>query len=51
MILTKKDIFMTQAPMFNFELGADELVAEGLKRGFITKVGDDKYELNEKYGE
>tara|TARA_R100000306_G_C4349503_1_gene129381 strand:+ start:500 stop:727 length:228 start_codon:yes stop_codon:yes gene_type:complete len=46
---SKRSLFMEQAPSFNFELNADQLLAKALKVGFIKKVGEDKYELNEDY--
>jgi hypothetical protein len=46
---TKAELFIEQAPGFNFELSADELVVKGLAVGFITKVGDDLYKRNESY--
>lgn len=47
--VNKQSLFMQYAPQFNFELNADQLVTEGLKRGFITKIGDDKYQINQDY--
>lgn len=49
MILTKEELFLSQAPMFNFELNSDELLDLALEKGFVTKVGEDQYELNEEY--
>ena len=46
---TKQSLFMNQAPSFNFELDADELLAKALESGFVTKVGEDKYLMNENY--
>ena len=40
---------MNQAPSFNFELDKDELLAKALEVGFVRKVGDDKYEVNQEY--
>lgn len=50
MILTKQELFMQYAPQFNFEYNAEQLVAEGLKRGFITEISEDQYLINENYG-
>lgn len=49
--LTKRELFLQQAPAFNFELDADQLVEEGLKRGFITKIEgeEDLYQINTNY--
>lgn len=49
-ILTKEQLFISQAPSFNFELNADELLAKALEVGFVTEVGANQYELNEEYG-
>ena len=43
------DAFMNQAPSFNFELGEDQLLKKALESGFVTKVGEDKYLMNENY--
>ena len=51
LIFSKKDLWFSQAPAFNFELDADELLQEALKRGFVTQVGDDRYAVNTGYGE
>jgi hypothetical protein len=47
--VTKKELFMWQAPSFNFDLSADQILYRALKVGFVTKVGDDKYLVNEDY--
>ena len=47
--ITKKELFLEQAPSFNFELNADQLLSKALKVGFVTKIGKDKYEINENY--
>lgn len=49
--LTKQELFLTQAPQFNFELNADQILAKALEVGFVTQVGDDEYLINERYGE
>jgi len=48
--VTKKELFQWQAPSFNFDLNADQLLTKALKMGFVTKVSDDKYLVNEGYG-
>ena len=53
-LVTKEEIFLSQAPNFNFELDEDELVAEGLKRGFLTpsdqtRDGEKLFEINLHY--
>lgn len=47
--VTKKELFMWQAPAFNFELSADQLLEKALKAGFVTKTGDDEYLVNDGY--
>ena len=49
MILSKDDIFKQFAPSFNFEHDAEQLVEIALERGFVTKVGDDEYLVNDSY--
>ena len=46
---SKRSLFMEQAPSWNFELGADQILAKALELGFVKKVGKDKYEMNEHY--
>ena len=48
-ILSKEELFRWQAPNFNFELGKDELLQEALNRGFVKKIGDNKYKVNNEY--
>jgi hypothetical protein len=48
-ILTKDELFQEQAPSFNFELDADQLLAKALKVGFVVKVGEDQYLQNLDY--
>tara|TARA_R110002096_G_C14182162_1_gene687023 strand:- start:54 stop:287 length:234 start_codon:yes stop_codon:yes gene_type:complete len=53
-LYTKQELFIAQAPSFNFELNADQLVTKGLEVGFITEVGKDQsfqtiYEVNQSY--
>lgn len=48
-ILTQAQLFQDYAPQFAFEFDSTELLAEALKRGFVTKVGDDQYLVNENY--
>jgi len=47
--VTKNELFMWQAPAFNFELGKDALLKRALKVGFVSKVGDDEYKVNPDY--
>ena len=48
-VFTKKELFMNQAPSWNFELGEDELLAKALEVGFVTEIGDDQYLVNNDY--
>tara|TARA_R100000963_G_C4591045_1_gene68214 strand:- start:135 stop:320 length:186 start_codon:yes stop_codon:yes gene_type:complete len=50
-ILTKHELWMSQAPCTNFEYNKDQLLKHALKRGFVTEVGDDQYLINNNYGE
>ncbi len=48
--ITKEKMFYYFAPNFNFELDADQIVAEGLRVGFITPSAEaDVYIVNEEY--
>jgi hypothetical protein len=46
---SKKALFMSQAPNFNFELDANQILEKALEAGFVTKIGDDLFEVNELY--
>ena len=48
---SKKELWLNQAPSFNFELNADQLLKKALSVGFVSKVSDDKYLLNDSYVE
>ena len=50
-VVTSHELFMQQAPSFNFELDAVQLVEKGLEVGFITKIDgkDDLYLINDEY--
>ena len=50
-ILTSKELWKNQAPNFNFEFNEKRILAKALEVGFVTKVGDDQYLVNEKYTE
>tara|TARA_R100001244_G_scaffold13511_1_gene15261 strand:- start:278 stop:481 length:204 start_codon:yes stop_codon:yes gene_type:complete len=47
--VTKKELWMQQAPSFNFELGEDALLKKALEVGFVTKTDKDQYLVNEEY--
>ena len=49
-ILTKKELWIIHAPSFNFELGKTALLKRALKVGFVTKIGNDQYLMNNNYG-
>tara|TARA_R110000851_G_C12979208_1_gene556180 strand:+ start:362 stop:625 length:264 start_codon:yes stop_codon:yes gene_type:complete len=58
---TKQSLFMNQAPNFNFELNADQILDKALESGFVSKVygqldengnveiDEDKYLMNDNY--
>ena len=48
-IFTKHELFMAQAPSWNFELNEDQLLNKALELEFVTKIGDDKYLMNNDY--
>jgi len=50
-IVNKQQLFMQQAPSFNFELDADQLLAKALESGYVTKVEgvEDSYLINQEY--
>lgn len=48
-VVTSKALWIREAPGFNFELDQDQLLAEALLRGYVTKVGDDQYQINPNY--
>ena len=50
-IYTSKELWVNQAPMLNFELNQDQLLAKALDNGFVTKIADDQYLVNENYPE
>ena len=50
-IITKKELYLSQAPSFNFEKSADELLEQALLSGFVDQVGEDQYLVNLNYPE
>lgn len=50
-LVTKDELFMQQAPSFNFELNKGELLERALESGYVTKVHgkDDLYMINQDY--
>ena len=50
-IMTKQELYLNQAPSFNFEKNATELLHQALLSGFVDQVGDDQYRVNANYPE
>ena len=48
-VLTQRELWQAQAPSWNFELDIDQLLDKALELGFVTKVDDDLYEINNDY--
>ena len=48
-VYSKKTLFHAQAPRWNFELDADQLLDKALELGFVKKIGEDEYIQNEEY--
>lgn len=50
-IVTKHELFMAQAPSFNFELDEDQLLEKAIERGYVTKIEgmEGKYLVNKDY--
>ena len=48
-IFTKHELFMAQAPSWNFELDEEQLLNKALELEFVTKIGDNKYLMNNDY--
>ena len=44
-----QELFMAQAPSWNFELDEEQLLNRALELEFVTKIGDDKYLMNNDY--
>tara|TARA_R100000306_G_scaffold30809_1_gene33094 strand:+ start:228 stop:449 length:222 start_codon:yes stop_codon:yes gene_type:complete len=44
--VTKEELFIWQAPSFNFELSADQLLARALEVGFVKQAGYDQDDVN-----
>ena len=50
-VWTKKQLWQSQAPSFNFEKDEDELLHQALLSGFVDQVGEDQYQVNLNYPE
>ena len=50
-IVTKDELFMLQAPSFNFELDKEQLLSKAIESGYVTIVDgvDDQYLINQDY--
>ena len=48
-IVTKKELWVLQAPAFNFELDEDQLLKKALSARFVKQVSEDQYEINNDY--
>ena len=48
-IVTKKELWLLQAPAFNFELDEDQLLKKALSAGFVKQVSEDQFEINNEY--
>jgi len=48
-IVSKKDLWILQAPAFNFELDEDQLLKKALSAGFVKQVSEDQFEINNDY--
>ena len=46
-VFTKKQLWLNQAPCFNFELDEDELLKQALSSGFVTKIAENKFLVND----
>jgi hypothetical protein len=50
-IFTKKELWINQAPSFNFEKSEEDLLEQALLSGFVDQVGEDQYLVNMNYPE
>ena len=48
-VVTKNELFRLYAPNFNFEKDESQILKLALKRGFVTKIGNDQYKINNQY--
>ena len=44
--VTSNELWLQQAPSFNFELDEPQLLAKALELGFVTEVGKNSYLIN-----
>ena len=50
-IFTKGELWINQAPSFNFEKSEEDLLEQALLSGFVDQVGEDQYLVNINYPE
>ena len=48
-VFTKHELFMAQAPSWNFELDEEQLLNRALELDFVTKIGNNNYLMNDDY--
>lgn len=48
-IFTQHELWVSQVASFNFELDEEQLLRKALELGFVTKIGDNKYLMNNDY--
>ena len=48
-VFTKEELWLNQAACLGFEFDEDELLKEALKRGFVTKITENKFLVNNEY--
>jgi hypothetical protein len=51
LIFTKEQLWVNQAPSFNFEKDEDELLHQALLSGFVDEIGKNQYRVNLNYPE
>lgn len=50
-VVTAHELFMEQAPSFNFDLNEEQIVHKALDDGYVKWISEDQYEINPHYGE
>ena len=50
-VFTKEELWLNQAPSLNFELDEDKLLDKALDCGFVTKIGEDQFLVNNNYAQ
>tara|TARA_R110001606_G_C15339847_1_gene646454 strand:- start:233 stop:412 length:180 start_codon:yes stop_codon:yes gene_type:complete len=49
-VINKNELFKWQAPAFNFELNADQILKYAIEVGFVTELDEkDAYLVNDEY--